>query len=491
MRFWVIGFALFALTRSAAADLPTLSGSATVSGYSLRNEPLQHDILQNDTGFLFQLDLSSQWMYRDVFSFDAKMAIEGPSRYGLLLSDHRTTLFGTYKAANLTDIRPYIDSARLTLVSPRKHLELEAGIVRHASDDKYANPGLNIRGVSGPFRVNLHFSDVSKREGICHQPAGLSDTLDVPDGINAQFYHVNMAISHHSSGASSFFKSVEVSVMANLLIDRTPAAMRWNALQDSWGSIIRDDLGTTGISCKFQSHFTSLFLNYSRNFGHAETETGDSTGRAYRGTCLNAALTFNYGIFELTASHLDSSGHPFEAKALVDQRVRSDFLGFVNYPPTDLALYDSHYIRHDLPLVFTGGTLTPYYGLPRPGYQRDAYSIENLIATKLDLTTHLLKTLSLSLRFWHVRADTVPPMYQNSQWLWPSKDLGDEFDLECTYRFFDHCQFRFFYGIVNTGQYYRDVRDYFAPGPDFSEEPSSYLSGRIVQLAEMGLTVWL
>ncbi len=475
------------LTRFASAEFD-VTGSITTVGYSLMNEPLQHEILQTDSGFLFRADAGVHWQYRDLLSADTILAVEGPSRYGLLIGDSRNTLFGRYKSVSTSDLRPYVDSASIRFQSPQKHIMMESGIIRHGSDDKYANPGINMRGVFGRFRVGLHYSDVGTRGGILHPAAELTAP---PDGIEAHFLHGFIQFSDRFLGPRSFLRSFDVSLSVGFLRDRTPPDHRWNALRDTWGSIARDDLGTASLRITAEIPFTTLTGGYSENFGRAISETGERADRAYTGTCFDAGVRVRYGMVELYAGYMNSSGDPFDKQDLVNERPPSDFEGYVDYPPTDLGLYDSHYIRHDLPLVFTGGTYTAFFGLPRPGYQRDAYSIENLEMSRLESRLFPLPDWAITMRYWHVRADQCPWMYQDGRWVQPSKDLGDEFDFEIQYTLFDRIEIWLFYGLAVTGQYYADSRDSFAPGPVTDEASAPYLSGRTVTLAEVGVTVTL
>ncbi len=473
--------------RVAFAEFDT-TASITTAGYSLTNEPLQHDVLQSDTGFLFRADAGIHWKFRDLLSADLILAVEGPSRYGLLLGDGRNTLFGHDESAAIGDLRPYIDTAACRYDSPLKHLTVQTGIIRHGADDKYANPGLDVSGAFGGFRTGCHYSDVGTRDGFLHQAAELTEP---PDGIDAHFFRAFIQYLHRYSDPHAFIRSIDLLLSVGFLRDRTPSNHRWNALRDTWGAIARDDLGTASVRFSAEFPFVTLTGGYAENFGQAETDTGEREHREYTGTCLDAGIRVRYGMVELNAGYMNSSGDPFEKQDLVEERPPSEFEGFVDYPPTDLGLYDSHYIRHDLPLVFTGGTYTAFFGLPRPGYQRDAYSIENLETIRVESRFFPLPDWAITLRYWHVRADQSPWMYQDGHWVQPSKDLGDEFDIEIQCTLFDHIELWALYGLAVTGQYYADSRDYFAPGPVAGDGSTPYLSGRTVTLAEMGVTVTL
>ncbi|MCD4655466.1 hypothetical protein K8T06_16220 [bacterium] len=272
-----------------------------------------------------------------------------------------------------------------------------------------------------------------------------------------------------------------------MLEDRTPEKHRWNGMSDYWGAIRKDELGTATIYLYGRTGKFSTDITVSVNFGQAISDEDRGTFD-YKGRRVDARLGFQHGIWTVQGRYLYQSGSPFPHPDEEDNY--REFKGFSYYPPTNSALYDSHYFREDGPPILLGSRLTPYYGLPRPNQHNDMSAPENLKSLSVLLNLEPIPTLSISCTAWLLEADEVYWVLDGDEYFRPSSDLGWELDSEIIWKPFDHIAIKGFFGILFLGDFYRDIEPYYPSG---LTQPitNGWVEEKIVSLGELGVTFWL
>jgi len=452
-------------------------GDMEIVGFGNFNEPLKKGEAADNTGLAGRFSLGVNYFYRDIFSANIGIVTEGASRYGLLIGQNQESYYGTIEAVDASNLFPVVDTADFKLISPAEHLWIRAGIIRPHMFSKYALPGVLLGLQYRYLTLETWYLDAGKRDRWRRQKTNLKDGLKVNDGVDATFWGSRLTgtNSHITSG-------LEIT----MLEDNTPEEYRWNSMNDYWGSIRKDQLGTATVFFKGHKDNFSADLTASVNFGNAESDE-DRGNFDYRGKRLDLRIGYTYGVLSLQGRYLFQSGSPFPHPD--DENNYREFKGFSYYPPTNSALYDSHYFLEDGPPVLLGSHLTPFYGIPRPNQHSDISSPENLKSVSVSLEVEPYENLSINCTTWLLAADEVYWVFNNKDYFQPSSDLGWELDTEIIWKPFDHMQVKSFLGVFFTGEFYKDIAPYISQ--DVTENANNWATGNTIILAELGTTFWL
>lgn len=424
------------------------TGYFTALGFTTGDEPLKDDTAVSEAGVACSGSLLLAYKYKDVFTAACTLVSEGSSRYGLIAGSRKHTYFGMYGTSGMMDWLPFIDQGYVRVETPFHFAGLEAGVIRYGLGDKYANPGLTLYFLRPNWAWSAHVADVGRRKDIFSPDPQLRDVPGIPGDTKALFTATRISFTsmHFASEAG-----------VDWLIDTTPPNSRWNTLAAIWGGIERDELGTMSLDLKADWPFFAVRLTGARNFGRSIPVDPDSGNRDYTGYRWDAALDVRYGIFGWSAKYIFSSGPEFDRIELTDEVHAKEYKGFAYYPPTDAALFASHYPVCDLPPVYTGGRLTPYYGVPRPGYYGDFHLAENIRALKLETRVDPIDSLELTVTYWRMEACRTAPVYESGAWNLPDEYLGYEMNAYAAYTY-KNIRASVLYGFFKPGKFYRDIR---------------------------------
>ncbi|MBN2054033.1 hypothetical protein JW905_03885 [bacterium] len=458
----------------------TWTGSFGLVGFDLENEYLAIGRRQDDSGFLVRYDLGFTWRYRDLAGAALRVAAEGQSRYAIPIGTDRETFFGTYEKLDASDLLPRVDEVYAWLNNPGGRWRAAAGILRFLDKDKYANPGVTLGYFNSRLAVTMHYEDLMKRGDWFCQPMKLTIRDIISDRQDAYYTAMNAALSG---------VSWHLNMTGEWLVDETPAATRVNGLESVWGMVDHDELGTGTLAGRVAWHGWHGEMSAAMNFGGFDTISGTEPSEryGYTGRRLDAAVGYTRGIWSLRAGHTTASGQPWPAPE--SGRIPRNYQGFAHFPPTDLGMYNAHYRKEDGPKVLGGGTLTPFYGVPRPGFYFDSFMVENMQLDSLRLTLEPLPDWTLQITGWWMAALETPYSWDGAGWTRLDRDLGRELDIECVWNPRRHLQIRGFWGWYRTGGYHEDSARRLSPlrRPD---DPWRALGDEMVQLAEVEVAVW-
>lgn len=455
----------------------SLSGYAELRGFASENEPVKTEASSDDTGATMRLNLGISYAFKDYLSARVNLVTEGASRYGLVLGNDHHSYYGTVESAGGSDFVPFVDTAELLLRNTSETLWCRAGLIRPHRFGKYALPGAQLGGSVTNLQFNIWYVDAGKRDRWHRPEIQLEDGLTVHDSVDASFW---------GAGISGDFGNLNSGIEVTLLEDRTPSRHRWNAMSYYWGRIAEDSLGTITLSATGQFGAWSAEILASSNFGRSTTTEGHDY--RYAGKRVDASLAWQWGSLAVKGRFLYQSGAKFphpDSKASDNK-----YKGFSYYPPTNGALYDSHYFRETGPPVLLGSNVTPFYGVPRPNQHYDMSSSENLKAGALRVAWDPVSTLSFWITAWKLKADEVYWVLDSETgYFKPSDDLGWEFNANLVWNPIEHITINAFSGIMVLGDFFQEIEDYYPYG--LSQQVESFWIGSdTIHLTELGVTVW-
>ncbi len=487
--FLLCTFFLFTLPESLSVSAASISpfrfdysAETTILGFALRNEIIPGYASKSSTAAVFNFDIDTRVSYKNAITLRLRLLGEGQSRYGLLLGDSKEVLYGKYDATHRSDLVPLVDLLNLTMTTPGKSISGQFGLVRSGTTDKYSNPGANLSFTRNRFRLALHYSDVGKRRSWFCQPKKLAETPPIPDQVKADYWVADV---------SYFSNAVDLNFQIHYLHDTTPPNKRWNRMQQEWGDIIEDKLGIYSVSGAVKLFPFRFRFSVMKNFGKS---LGVEDEFKYTGMRWDGNLIWEYGLYTCVLRYFFASGNPWKSppEALDPAETSGrNFKGFAFIPPTDYALVNSHYRVEDGPPVLMGSKLTPYYGFPRPSDFNDAYLMENLRFVQVSFAAGPIAELRMRLDLRTIQADETPYIpAPDNKWVQASNDLGRELDITLNWSPSQYLTFTAFWGMFSAGKYYDDLTRYY--DPDIPETKAyRMLSGKVVTLAELGMTISL
>ncbi len=462
--------------------------SITHSGYMRQDVIMMNNLIDLDSQQ--KKDSMAYWGGEYYFDFDAKYKewVEiyskfqrtGPAYEDMLLLGRRdvSTIYGQTDRYHGKQFLPEVTELYLDAKIPLREYALRSktGLFTHSLGHGFAgagyfqNYGLSLYhpGEMASWTFYYNRPDWNNRKilgPVIEQEKrlgrGYQKTVADYFSLDAIYSWGNLSSSESEAEFSGSFQPY-----VTLLSDRTGIGNRSSlfAVQTE-----QDLLGTLGVDLRTKWKRLSLDFEMARNFGQAKTKgfaaDGDgllgSQNISHKGYMMYSEMKLDLHEWWITprTSLMLASGNKLggSENGLIQGSANR---AFSNYSPLNTNLWDSIYQpRENGPLAAMGTGWGANSGILRPGTFGDPYILENLIVPNWGIDITPFKKWTFSLDWWYLAAMQHGVGTWEGESVKLSKDLGNEWDLNVTYKMTDYIECSVSAGYFMPGKYYRAYRD--------------------------------